>query len=344
MKHPLVSIITPTYNHENYIKECIESVLKQSYPYWEMVIIDDGSTDKTCEIVSNYLDDRIIYIKQNNIGPYNLGKTYNKALSICHGELIAILEGDDFWPEDKLEKQVKAFEDPEVILSHGRSKIVYSNKIRKINIKEIDSIMDNNPIGSALYGLIGGIGSTPIAVTLMIRKSVLNEIGGFKQPKELPLVDFPTELELSLRGKFKFIDWNLGYFRRHNSSITHIYRNEMKSAAIHYSKDFLKINASQIVELGISIDEMLSLIKKKESDKSLVKIIHARELLNLKEYNESRILFKEVLLKDKLPKNKLLFKLISIWGLLGSYLQLDLIELIVKPYSKIISFYWNLKK
>ena len=67
LKHPLVSIITPTYNHEEYIGTCIDSVLNQTYQNWEMIIIDDGSTDKTGYEVTKYNDDRIKYVKQENM-------------------------------------------------------------------------------------------------------------------------------------------------------------------------------------------------------------------------------------------------------------------------------------
>ncbi len=76
---PLISIITPTYNHENFIGECIESVLAQTYPHWEQIIIDDGSTDRTGEIVAQYNDERIKYIRQDNIGIWRLRETYNRA-------------------------------------------------------------------------------------------------------------------------------------------------------------------------------------------------------------------------------------------------------------------------
>ncbi len=105
--NPLVSIITPTYNHEKFIGTCIESVLKQTYQNWEMIIIDDGSTDKTGVVVAKYDDDRIKYVKQENLGIWKLSETYNKALDMSMGDLVAILEGDDAWPNFKLEEQVK---------------------------------------------------------------------------------------------------------------------------------------------------------------------------------------------------------------------------------------------
>ncbi|MDM7940633.1 MAG: glycosyltransferase, partial [Methanothrix sp.] len=80
---PSVSIITPTYNHERYIAECIDSVLAQSYPYWEQIIIDDGSSDGTQDVISLYKDKRIKYIRQENKGIWRLGETYNKALQLA---------------------------------------------------------------------------------------------------------------------------------------------------------------------------------------------------------------------------------------------------------------------
>src|ERR1700690_1726677 len=116
---PLVSVVTPTYNHERFIGPCIESLLGQSYPDWEQIIIDDGSTDDTGKIVSTYRDSRIRYHSQANQGPFELAKTYNRALALARGELIAILEGDDYWPANKLATLIPAFQDEAVVLAYG---------------------------------------------------------------------------------------------------------------------------------------------------------------------------------------------------------------------------------
>ena len=116
---PLVSIITPTYNHALYIGRCLESVLAQTEPRWEQIVVDDGSTDGTAEIVKHFADARIRYVAQPHRGISGLGDAYNLALDLARGEFVAILEGDDFWPQDKLERQLPEFEDPEVVLSWG---------------------------------------------------------------------------------------------------------------------------------------------------------------------------------------------------------------------------------
>ena len=123
-ERPLVSIITPTYNHERYIGSCIDSVREQSYPNWELIVVDDASTDRTPEIIgeSSVSEGRIkVMHHEKNWGVVRLGDTYNQALASARGEFIAILEGDDFWPHDKLEKQVGLFLDEDVALVWGRT-------------------------------------------------------------------------------------------------------------------------------------------------------------------------------------------------------------------------------
>src|SRR5690349_3366859 len=116
---PLLTIITPTYNHQDYIGQCVESVLRQTYSNWEQIIIDDGSFDNTASIISGFRDSRICLERQENQGPFELARTYNRALSLAKGELIAILEGDDFWPPDKLSALVPAFLDNNIVLAYG---------------------------------------------------------------------------------------------------------------------------------------------------------------------------------------------------------------------------------
>jgi len=102
----LVSIITPTYNCAKFIGEAIESVLKQSYKNWEMIIVDDCSTDNTKEVVQKYTaaDERIkYYILDKN---YGAAIARTKAMELASGKYIAFLDSDDLWYEDKLEKQI----------------------------------------------------------------------------------------------------------------------------------------------------------------------------------------------------------------------------------------------
>ena len=244
-----VSIITPTYNHEEFIENCITSVLNQTYSNWEMIIIDDGSTDSTGEIIKKFRDQRIKYIRQKHRGIYELSRTYNLALRLSKGELIAILEGDDFWEPEKLERQVEEFKrDPNLVLCWSTSNIVdregnvigYFPKFRKKDYK----YLDNDPPGSILKVLLkwNFIPSN----TVIIRKSFLIKIGGFKQIRGCPFVDYPTYLELSLLGRFKFIKEVLGNYRRHSSQVTSRKCEEVLDCAIKTIIDFYNSNLSLI--------------------------------------------------------------------------------------------------
>lgn len=105
---PKVSIIITTYNGSKYIGETIESVRNQTYQNWELMIIDDGSEDNTCEIITGFKDERIQLFKAGRIGIN--GRIKNIGLKKASGELIAFIDHDDLWHPSKLEKQITALQ------------------------------------------------------------------------------------------------------------------------------------------------------------------------------------------------------------------------------------------
>lgn len=110
----LVSIVTPLYNSELYIKRTIESVKSQSYPFWEMLIVDDFSTDNGLQIVEEIgkHDNRIMVLKNSK----NMGAALsrNKGIKAAQGEFIAFLDSDDQWHKEKLEKQISFMKKNEI--------------------------------------------------------------------------------------------------------------------------------------------------------------------------------------------------------------------------------------
>lgn len=104
MKPGLVSIITPCYNGAKYIGETIDSVISQTYPDWEMIIVDDGSKDNSAQIVREYAekDSRITLVQQENAGS---AAARNNGIRRAEGQYIALLDADDLWHPDFLEKQ-----------------------------------------------------------------------------------------------------------------------------------------------------------------------------------------------------------------------------------------------
>ena len=112
MKNPKVSVVIPAYNHEKYVGEAIQSVLDQTFQDFELIIINDGSTDNTEAEILKFKDDRIRYYTQENRG---LSPTLNRGIELAQGEFFNFLPSDDVFLPEKLATQLKAFEEPKEI-------------------------------------------------------------------------------------------------------------------------------------------------------------------------------------------------------------------------------------
>lgn len=114
---PLVSVVLPTYNRADYLKLAISSVLSQDFKDFELVVINDGSTDETENVVASFQDDRITYVRQKNQGEY---PATNNGINLARGKYITWIHSDDMWPEGTLSARVKGIEsDPTVDFVHG---------------------------------------------------------------------------------------------------------------------------------------------------------------------------------------------------------------------------------
>jgi len=103
---PLVSVIMPAYNSERFIEDAVCSVIAQTYTNWELLVIDDGSVDSTCAIAERLAaeDERIQLIRNEiNMG---VARTRNRGFDLCHGDYVALLDSDDVWHPQKLERQL----------------------------------------------------------------------------------------------------------------------------------------------------------------------------------------------------------------------------------------------
>jgi glycosyltransferase involved in cell wall biosynthesis len=119
-----VSIIIPTYNHASYLGRALRSVINQTYTNWEAIVIDNHSTDNTDQVMSNFKDPRIKYLKINNDGV--IAKSRNKGIEIAKGKWVAFLDSDDWWTSDKL-KVCLSFANDNVDLIYHDLKIEHDN-------------------------------------------------------------------------------------------------------------------------------------------------------------------------------------------------------------------------
>ena len=112
---PLISIIMATYNRANYIEEALDSLKRQTFQDYEIIVVDDGSTDNTKEILDKYEGIRCIYL--NHVG---IAGARNTAVKAAKGKWVAFCDSDDYWAEDKLQKQV------DYLRAHPDCRIVYT--------------------------------------------------------------------------------------------------------------------------------------------------------------------------------------------------------------------------
>ena len=254
---PAVSIITPVYNHERFISANIQSVIRQSHQDWEQIIIDDGSIDNTAKIIGGFLDTRIRYCHQENFGIEALAHTYNHALSLCRGEFIAILEGDDLWPMEKLSRLVAAFEDDSVVLAYGEMLEIdvdghaakRSSRTARLRRRLPRRVLFNDPPPAAASYMLTYYGHSSIpASTVVIRRSALEAIGGFQYVAGQRYVDFPTFIRLSTQGKFHYTPEVMGYRRMHPGSATARYIPEMLETAQNFRKELMRDSSLGLTE------------------------------------------------------------------------------------------------
>jgi len=178
--HPLVSVIIPAYNAEEFIFECIQSVINQTYRNLEIIIVNDGSSDGTLEVINSFRDPRIILVSQKNNG---CSASKNQGLRFAKGNFIQYLDADDYLSSDKIEKQVDKICSNE---NHTAvCKTVIISDIDKINGLEIDTdLIQKGGEGKyfllSLWGLNGKFGMVQPNAYLISRK-IANEIGEWNE-------------------------------------------------------------------------------------------------------------------------------------------------------------------
>lgn len=263
---PLVTIITPTFNHGLFIGRCVESVLAQSDPRWEQIVVDDGSTDETARIVNAFTDSRIRYVSRRHHGIAGLASAYNLALGMARGTYVAILEGDDFWPDDKLVRQLRAFDDPDVVLSWGLAAETDRSGVPRRLIPARGRLRRHRHRTAAQsLRLLLEENCIP-ACTVMCRTSALVAVGGFHQPDGIPNVDYPTWLQLSRVGRFEPVDRILGFYRRHDEQVSVTMTGEMLRN-LDLGPTFVEgLDMHERRSLGVSVDDARRLVRRRRAE------------------------------------------------------------------------------
>lgn len=199
---PVVSVVMAAYNHGSYISFAIDSVISQSFTDWELIIVDDGSSDHTSDVVRPYLkDSRIVYFRQCNKGQ---ASAKNIGIARSRGEYIAFLDADDVWYSNKLSQQLRLFNDPEVGVVHARRQLIgVSGNILEYKQNAI-------PRGNVLNQIF--IDNFVCFSSSVVRKVCFEKVGLFDESLRLG-IDFDRWIRISARYKFDHSDDILVQYR-----------------------------------------------------------------------------------------------------------------------------------
>ena len=218
IKKHLVSIIMPAYNADFFISEAIASVINQTYSNWELIIIDDGSTDRTAEKVQSWLakENRIQYWYQDN---GKQGKARNLGISKSKGYYLAFLDSDDLWLPEKLAIQIEEIQKNNVDLVFSNSYIFNDEDVAEVS--NTMNVKNATFSGEKALELFLEGNRIPI-LTVLVKKEKVNQVGGFSEKLEIQNIeDYHLWLKLLMTGCVFFSSDNiLAKYRVHNNSVT----------------------------------------------------------------------------------------------------------------------------
>ncbi len=270
----LISVILPTYNRANYIRQAAQSVLGQTYAALELIIIDDGSTDETEKVLEDIRrDSRVRYISQNNSGAAN---ARNHGLKLANGEYVAFIDSDDIWQKEKLEEQIYVMKalpqiglvcsdfaarknNVEIEISHIRNYFdvfnTYNLKLGdifsdRLKIDERVSVLEG--VGEVFWGYIYEtmiFGNIILTSTCLCRASIFKEVGVFNTSYPT-LEDYDLFLRITEKYPIAFIDKNLIIYQYSDNQLSgENYFGKLCEVLIDiYSNNFEKIRGTQFYQ------------------------------------------------------------------------------------------------
>ncbi len=206
-----VSVIVPTYNRAGMVTETIDSILAQTFDDFELIVVDNESTDNTEEVIKSYTDNRVKYYKNQNNGVVAVNRNYG--ISKAQGQYIAFCDDDDLWLPEKLEKQMLEFEKDNQIGLVCTNAIVFSEDGEhgeriKARLKDSHFTFESLLRGNAI-----------ISSSVLVRKLVIDDVGMIDESPEIfRAEDYAFWLSIAKKYRIKYIDLPLIKYRIHTGA------------------------------------------------------------------------------------------------------------------------------
>lgn len=256
----LVSIILPVYNGQAFLAPAIESVLAQTYSNWEMIIIDDGSTDSTPQVIDRYQDKRIVKLAQANSGG---ASARNAALAQARGGYIAFLDADDLYLPDALANLASFLAD------NPQFDVVFSNGyVIDEHDRRLSQLSDHRPgifVGNILEPLILNADVITVPVCTLTRRALVDQSRAKFDPEFMISEDWDFWIQLAPHGQFGYLDRLTCAYRIHQTNKTRrtswqqrraeILRLQLKLLTSNWF-DALSLNTRQLFAYRLLIDSL----------------------------------------------------------------------------------------
>lgn len=269
-KEGLVSVIIPCFNASQYISEAISSVLNQTYSNYEIIVIDDGSTDNTKTAIEIHFHS-IKYFYKDNGGP---ASARNLGIAKANGEYIAFLDADDYWLPDKLALQI------DVLKTNSQYGLIHSNYLIREEGRDLYPrfLTHKPPSGNVFESLFidNHIGN----LTVVIRRECLEAIGRFDESRELiSIEDYEFWLRIARSFEIRYIDKPVAVYRVHATNISNpATAIEKQLYLLHRFESFSK-------NLRTTSDQIVA------QKRAVLLYGCACNLMEIKRYNEAKPLF-----------------------------------------------------
>ena len=268
-EYPLVSIVMPVYNMSEFLLECIPSILEQDYNHFEIIIIDDGSTDSTADIVHSFLDNRIIYIRRE----HDYMASMNTGILSAKGKYIMRMDADDLMLQGRIRKQVEYMEaHPDVDVCGGGMKNFGGN----------DNVMHGLTGHVAISSSLLLYNTMAHPTVIMRKKSVecyVSQHGTLYDNRYIYAEDYRLWTSMIMEGfLFDNIKDILILHRISSQAVTSIHAEESLRAAEEIKMEYLKYAILEICQKEYMFAQIIDDIIKL-SDKNLLKMQEIRELI-----------------------------------------------------------------
>lgn len=224
---PRVSVLMPAWNRARFIEEAMSSVLGQTFRDLELIVVDDGSTDDTAELVRSCRDSRVKLFQQDHAG---ISAALNRALEVASGQYVARLDSDDVWLPSFLDVQLEVLEKhPGVDIVYAKGECMDAKGRALPSTWGTDLRYPSDPLRSFLYA------DPTCNITVLARRSCFDRVGGYDESLHTS-EDWDIWVRMAVHFRFRFVDRVLARIRRHDACTTgghelpddDVYRNRLR--------------------------------------------------------------------------------------------------------------------